>query len=953
MKKRIFSMLTALCLCLTLLPTATLAAGAEQPGILSNLRYYNNASKGVQSYSTTNGYHYIYFGQLGGKPIKWRVLEVQDVTTTSSKLLLLADECLGNSMLFNPAEKPDRYLWDGSAVQTWCGYTFYNGAFTDPERKLILTTNKTDKASTSADMTKTGGMSFGASELQGGTVFVPSWEEITNASYGFIDQDSHIARPIDSAGAGTPYWLRSYSVDNDTNLTSYVAGDGGFVSDISGNSAAWVRPAMNLDSSNNPVFLASAAERVKSADGTEGGIAAVPSLEVNEWKLTLLDSSRWNFSAKLYDVGSDFYLAYTGATVGANEYISAYFANTSSGEIAHYGRLGKVTGSSGVIKIAKAGLPLDESFWVYNEQYNGDKFTDYASNFLWLNLENPNFCIPAINVTTTLTNITTSNDAGFAAKANDYRVTLTPDEGYMLPKTITVTVGGTKLETGQYTYESDGTLSIPAGYLNDVLHIEAAAVKKTWEIEVNPSQLVFDTVSVGYAEFAPRPITVTNTGNQTVTLNLPAAGVQADNYVVEPGDGFANGQAVLAPGASASFTLRPKTGLLNGGYDGQVDITTDHSGTSASVPFLFAVQEAVVNLSDIKGVTAPAADAVPAAAITETDQYTGTVTWSPDDAAFAAGKQYTATITLTPKPGYTFAGVPENFFKADGATCTNTADGNVITAVFLAIPASSGGSSAPTYPIFVTDKIENGSVSVSPRYAERGDTVTITVEPDSGYELETITATDKNGNDLKLTDNGNGKYIFTMPAGRVDVDATFMEDNSLLNFFYDVPNGAYYYEAVKWAVENGITGGIGNNLFGPDQPCTRAQIVTFLWRAAGSPEPKAMSSFSDVPADSYYAKAVAWAVENSITTGTSGDMFSPDATCIRAQAVTFLARALNAKASVKAEFSDVPTDSYFAEAVAWAAANGVTTGIGGGLFGPNNNCTRAQIVTFLWRAYNK
>ena len=264
-------------------------------------------------------------------------------------------------------------------------------------------------------------------------------------------------------------------------------------------------------------------------------------------------------------------------------------------------------------------------------------------------------------------------------------------------------------------------------------------------------------------------------------------------------------------------------------------------------------------------------------------------------------------------------------------------------------PSSGGGST--TYPVNTPSKIENGSVSVSPKNASKGDTVTITVKPDSGYELETITVTDKNGNDLKLTDKGDGKYSFVMPAGKVDIKATFMEDNSLLNFFYDVPNDAYYYEAVRWAVGKGITEGIGNNLFGPNQPCTRAQIVTFLWRAAGSPEPKSMSSFSDVPADSYYAKAVAWAVENGITTGTGDGKFSPDATCTRAQAVTFLFRASEASAAGVPAFSDVSANAYYAEAVKWATDNGITNGIGGNLFGSNNDCTRAQIVTFLWRLY--
>lgn len=273
----------------------------------------------------------------------------------------------------------------------------------------------------------------------------------------------------------------------------------------------------------------------------------------------------------------------------------------------------------------------------------------------------------------------------------------------------------------------------------------------------------------------------------------------------------------------------------------------------------------------------------------------------------------------------------------------------VLHPVWTAIPTTSGDRS---YPVIVR-RAENGKIAVSPKNASAGSTVTITVKPDSGYVLETISVTDKNDNDLKLTDKGNGKYTFTMPASKVEIKATFMEDNSVLNFFYDVPNDAYYFEAVKWAAENGITGGVGNSLFAPNQPCTRAQIVTFLWRAAGSPVVNYAMELSDVAEDVYYAEAVRWALSEGITTGTGKSSFSPDATCTRAQAVTFLARALNANASGKAEFGDVPTDSYFAEAVAWAAANGVTEGVGGGLFGSDNSCTRGQIVTFLYRAYNK
>ena len=264
--------------------------------------------------------------------------------------------------------------------------------------------------------------------------------------------------------------------------------------------------------------------------------------------------------------------------------------------------------------------------------------------------------------------------------------------------------------------------------------------------------------------------------------------------------------------------------------------------------------------------------------------------------------------------------------------------------------SSGGDDSDPTYAIEVDKDIRNGTVTANRRYAERGDTVTITVKPDDGFKLDDLTVTDKNDKELKLTDKGNGKYTFTMPASKVEINATFAKEIET-SPFSDVSTSAYYYEAVKWAQEKGITGGIGNGLFGPNQPCTRAQIVTFLWRAAGSPEPKAMSSFADVSTDAYYAKAVAWAVENGITTGTGDGKFSPDATCTRAQSVTFLFRAIGKLVDSKAEFSDVLTDSYYANAVAWAVENGVTNGIGDGLFGPDNSCTRAQIVTFLFRAY--
>ena len=243
----------------------------------------------------------------------------------------------------------------------------------------------------------------------------------------------------------------------------------------------------------------------------------------------------------------------------------------------------------------------------------------------------------------------------------------------------------------------------------------------------------------------------------------------------------------------------------------------------------------------------------------------------------------------------------------------------------------------------------NGTMTVNPSTASKGETVTITTKPSEGYELGSIEVLDKNGDALKLKDLGSGKFSFVMPDGKVSVEAEFVK--TAPTSFVDVPANAYFADAVKWAVDKGITNGLSDTMFGPYESCTRAQIVTFLWRAAGSPEPKAMSSFTDVPASAYYAKAVEWAVENGITNGMTETTFAPDATCTRGQSVTFLHRALKGTASGSANFTDMKSDAFYADAINWAVANNVTNGTSNTTFSPNADCTRAEIVTFLYRAY--
>ena len=305
-------------------------------------------------------------------------------------------------------------------------------------------------------------------------------------------------------------------------------------------------------------------------------------------------------------------------------------------------------------------------------------------------------------------------------------------------------------------------------------------------------------------------------------------------------------------------------------------------------------------------------------------------------------------VTITENSDGTFSALLPNETKTYTFTATYAGDNNhasaektcTVSVTAYYVPG------APTYPT-TAPAAPNGTVTVTPSNASKGTNVTVTVKPNEGYELGSLAVKDASGDLLPLTDLGNGKFSFVMPASKVSVEAEFVK--TAATSFADVPANAYFADAVKWAVDKGITNGLSDTMFGPYESCTRAQIVTFLWRAAGSPEPKTASSFTDVSASAYYAKAVAWAVENGITNGMTETTFAPDATCTRGQSVTFLHRALKGTAS--GSFTDVKSDAFYADAINWAVANNVTNGTSNTTFSPNADCTRAEIVTFLYRAY--
>ena len=454
-----------------------------------------------------------------------------------------------------------------------------------------------------------------------------------------------------------------------------------------------------------------------------------------------------------------------------------------------------------------------------------------------------------------------------------------------------------------------------------------------------------------------------------------------------------NGTYIYAFIPVASITLTPETLSIEEGKTAELTATISPANASNQIPTWDVTETGIVYVygttSGTRTVTGVAVGTTTITVTVDGQTASCTVTVTPkaipvesitlNKTELSLVKDATETLTATVLPEnatdktVTWTGSDEAVATVENGVVTAVAAGNAtITAtagdktatcaVTVTNPSnsssggSSGGSSTPRYAVTTPDKTENGSLDVNPKNAKKGSDVTITVTPDEGYTIDSVTAKDADGNNVTLKDNGDGTYTFTMPGSKVTITATFAEkkaDEPVApeKIFADVSVEDYYYDAVKWASENGVTGGIGENLFGADLPCTRAQIVAFLWRAAGSPEPKNMSNFVDVSADAYYAKAVAWAVEQGIVSGTSATTFSPDAVCTRAQSVAFLYRAFGEKTEKAAGFTDVSADAYYADAVAWAVENGVASGIGGGLFAPGQDCTRGQIVAFLYRAY--
>ena len=483
------------------------------------------------------------------------------------------------------------------------------------------------------------------------------------------------------------------------------------------------------------------------------------------------------------------------------------------------------------------------------------------------------------------------------------------------------------------------------------------SVPGRWQTERVFSGLTADTTYYFFAKAAASG-SYAETISQGVAITTPKKSVNGIEIIDQPDNlSYTSGQTLDLSGLSVKVDYNDNTSETLTGESGKLTVApaqgtvltvAEHHGKAITISYggktaetnALTVGRAEQALLSITGAPGKIYKGSSFTLQTSGGSGDGAVTWSAVSGPVTVDADGTVTVTDTGE--FQIKAVKAETVEYDQAEA-------VITLTAVKKPSSSG-SSGGDHTVSV-DADKHGTVTVSPKRADKGDTVTITVKPDKGYELDELTVTDKSGDTIKIKDKGNGKFTFTMPGSKVTVEAGFKQivAESEVPAFADVPADAYYADAVAWAVKEGITTGTGTNTFSPDLSCTRAQMVTFLWRANGSPVVNYAMSFTDVPADAYYAEAIRWAVSEGITTGTTATTFSPNAMLTRGQTVTFLWRANGSPAVSGSNFGDVASDVYYANAVAWAVSEDITSGTGGNNFSPAAPCTRSQIVTFMYR----
>ena len=993
MKKRILSILLCLCMAACMLPAVAFAADTGKAIQLGT----NALNKNVNTEAAPT----VYFGQNhGDNPAAWRVIgyDGSGVAGAQGDMTLLAAGTMGEAA-FDSVNYSSEYA--PSELKT---------AIDALEAKLTTEENAAVKKRTLASGSYNGENTDCVAGAQvDNAVFWP----LSIAEAHAVNQDLRIVNKEHTNWAMYHWWLRSPC--KLSSSAAVVHGNGEVLDDgmYHTSDEFGVRPAFNLNL--NAVLFTSAA-----VDGKpDGGLTPISEHTGNEWKLTLLDNSR-NFAVTEKTVSGDtITFSYSNAQTGTNEYISVVIKD--NGEITHYGRIlhlsGTTGGASGTASLTlPAGITLDNDtkLYVFNEQYNGDKKTDYASDFTDIALTVEKQADEQFTLAPGgryYFDLSAMDIPGTANSGNSFGAVSLPDTSlHYVPFIYAGTIEAYKLTSAMATTEEYAQQNKYAHSLFVADYVVTNDV--SWDT-LNTANLIFgkDYASGGVDYTLRAPSVGSNfigSGNSErgvpqsnewdTMLNKNSGYIQNWNKIYLWGQdtvsgnasyrarrGYSSARYWYSNNATHSYPFvgfRPVLEVLNPdtlGSDGLKVVTLDLDGGKLGGS-TDTIQIIVKTGSKF---TAPASDgltrpngntgsyfkwlgsdgnlyapgeSVPEVVTTLTAQWTvhqytitydlagGTAEGNPNTYTIETGA---FTLKNPTKSGYTFTGWSGTGLDGENNMTVTIPTGSTGNRIYTAHWRYNGSGHSYSYYTIKATAGAGGSISPSGSVSVReGRDQTFTITPDKGYAVSNVKIDGKSIGAVK-------SYTFENVRRNHAIEVIFMKANGnpQTGVFVDVAAGSYYEDAVDWAVENGITKGTDDTHFSPDGICTRAQAVTFLWRTAGSPKPETRTMpFTDIPAGSYYYDAVLWAVENGITKGTSNTTFSPNMTCSRAQIVAFLWRSEKSPAAGTANpFADVKSTAYYADAVLWAVKEDITKGTTNTTFSPDADCTRAQIVTFLWR----
>lgn len=984
MKKRILSILLCLCMAACMLPTVAFAADTGKAIQLGT----DALSKKVNTATAPT----VYFGQdHGNNPGAWRVIgyDGNDVTSAQGDMTLLAAGTMGEAA-FDSVNYSSEYA--PSELKT---------AIDALEAKLTTEENAAVKKRTLASGSYNGENTDCVAGAQvDNAVFWP----LSIAEAHAVNQDLRIVNKEHTNWAMYHWWLRSPC--KLSSSAAVVHGNGEVLDDgmYHTSDEFGVRPAFNLNL--NAVLFASAAVGGKP----DGGLTPISEHTGNEWKLTLLDNSR-NFAVTETTAsgnpGDPLTLHYSGATTGTNEYISVILADNSGAK--YYGRVAQPTEATGTVEIEIPSdlAPGSYTLKVFSEQYNGDRKTDYASNFTNIALTAGKQVDEQFALTCGSTYYFDLSGAGIPGTANS---NLPDNTLRYVPFTYAGTVDAYKLTSAMATTEEYAQQN---KYPHSLFIADYNVTHKiNWD-DLNTANLIFGkdyaASGVDYTLRAPS-VGSRYTGSGESQRGTPQSNEwdrvldKDDGYIKNRNKVYSWGQdttnfgrgfravrgyysarhwyyysssyqnvdlgfrpvlEVPNPGSPGSDGLKAVTLDLGGGKLGGSTDTIQiivKNGSKFTAPASDGLTRPDGNtgryfmwLGSDRNLYAPG-ESVPEVVTTLTAQWTvnqytitydlagGTVEGNPNTYTI---ETVAFTLKNPTKSGYTFTGWSGTGLDGENNMTVTIPTGSTGNRTYKAHWRYNGSGHSYSYYTIKATAGAGGSISPSGNVSVReGRDRTFTITPDKGYAISNVKIDGKSIGAVKSYTFENVRRTHT-----IEVIFTKANGNPQTGVFVDVATGSYYEDAVDWAVENGITKGTDDTHFSPDGICTRAQAVTFLWRAAGSPKPEPCAMpFTDVPVGSYYYDAVLWAVENGITKGTSDTTFSPNMTCTRAQIVAFLWRSEKSPAAGTANpFADVKSDAYYADAVLWAVKENITKGTTSTTFSPNVDCTRAQIVTFLWR----